>query len=149
MTYNTILIPVDGSAMSNAAAQAAMTLAAEQGAQVIGLVVMPTYESALADMAPEVFPKRSEHEDAMRRKGALRLATLEEAAREAHLKYTPVVTLSSATAQSILDTAARYGCDLIFMAGHGHGGWNPVLIGNTTLKVLSGSPVPVLVYRNG
>jgi len=49
--------------------------------------------------------------------------------------------------QGIIDAARNRGCDLIVMASHGRGGMSAVVLGSQTLKVLTHSKVPVLVYR--
>ena len=49
--------------------------------------------------------------------------------------------------QAIIDTAASKGCDLILMASHGRRGIAAVVLGSETVKVLTHSKIPVLVYR--
>ena len=49
--------------------------------------------------------------------------------------------------RAIIDTAAESGCDLIAMGSHGRGGVSAVVVGSQTLKVLSHSNLPVLVFR--
>jgi nucleotide-binding universal stress UspA family protein len=39
------------------------------------------------------------------------------------------------------------GCDLIVMASHGRRGVSALLLGSETVKVLTHSTTPVLVYR--
>ena len=40
-----------------------------------------------------------------------------------------------------------HGCDLIVMACHGRRGVSALLLGSETVKVLTHSTIPVLVYR--
>jgi nucleotide-binding universal stress UspA family protein len=49
--------------------------------------------------------------------------------------------------EGILETAATVGADLIAMASHGRSGINAKLLGSETQKVLTHSPLPVLVLR--
>jgi len=49
--------------------------------------------------------------------------------------------------QAIIDAAKHEGCDLIVMASHGRHGMSAVVLGSETVKVLTHSTVPVLVYR--
>jgi len=49
--------------------------------------------------------------------------------------------------QGIIDAASARGCDLIVMASHGRRGVSAVVLGSETLKVLTHSKIPVLVYR--
>jgi nucleotide-binding universal stress UspA family protein len=48
---------------------------------------------------------------------------------------------------AILDAGRRQGCDLILMASHGRRGLTGLLLGSETVKVLTHSEIPVLVYR--
>jgi len=49
--------------------------------------------------------------------------------------------------QAIIDTATSRGCDLIVMASHGRRGISAIVLGSETVKVLTHSTIPVLVYR--
>jgi nucleotide-binding universal stress UspA family protein len=49
--------------------------------------------------------------------------------------------------QAIIDTAVNRGCDLIVMASHGRRGMSAIVLGSETVKVLTHSRIPVLLYR--
>ena len=49
--------------------------------------------------------------------------------------------------QAIIDAAEARRCDLIVMASHGRRGVSAVVLGSETVKVLTHSKIPVLVYR--
>ena len=49
--------------------------------------------------------------------------------------------------QAIIDAADARKCDLIVMASHGRRGVSAVVLGSQTVKVLTHSKIPVLVYR--
>jgi nucleotide-binding universal stress UspA family protein len=49
--------------------------------------------------------------------------------------------------KAIIDVANAKACDLIVMASHGRGGISAIVLGSETLKVLTHSTIPVLVYR--
>ncbi|GAU83131.1 universal stress protein family [Bosea sp. BIWAKO-01] len=49
--------------------------------------------------------------------------------------------------QAIIDTAVARGCDLIAMASHGRRGIAAIVLGSETVKILTHSKIPVLVYR--
>ena len=49
--------------------------------------------------------------------------------------------------QAILDAAKNERCDLIIMASHGRRGISAIVLGSETVKVLTHSTIPVLVYR--
>jgi nucleotide-binding universal stress UspA family protein len=48
---------------------------------------------------------------------------------------------------AIIKTAEKRGCALIAMASHGRRGVAAIVLGSETLKVLTHSKVPVLVYK--
>ncbi len=76
-----------------------------------------------------------------------RLAPLVEAAKAANVPCETVSVKSFSPYEAIIDTAGKYGCDVIFMASHGRRGLSAVLLGSETQKVLTHSKIPVLVYR--
>ena len=49
--------------------------------------------------------------------------------------------------RAIIDAAHALSCDLIVMASHGRRGISALLLGSETVKVLTHSTIPVLVYR--
>ena len=49
--------------------------------------------------------------------------------------------------RAIIETAARQSCDLIVMASHGRRGISAIVLGSETVKVLTHSAIPVLVFR--
>lgn len=51
------------------------------------------------------------------------------------------------TAEAVLDTAERHGCDFIIMGGYGFSPVLEVVLGSTVDQVLRASPLPVLICR--
>jgi nucleotide-binding universal stress UspA family protein len=49
--------------------------------------------------------------------------------------------------QAIIEAAEARRCDLIVIASHGRRGVSAVVLGSETVKVLTHSKIPVLVYR--
>jgi nucleotide-binding universal stress UspA family protein len=49
--------------------------------------------------------------------------------------------------KAIIDAANNQHCDLIVMASHGRHGISAIVLGSVTVKVLTHSTIPVLVYR--
>ena len=49
--------------------------------------------------------------------------------------------------EAIIKVANEKDCDLILMASHGRRGVSAIVLGSETLKVLTHSKIPVLVYR--
>jgi nucleotide-binding universal stress UspA family protein len=48
---------------------------------------------------------------------------------------------------AIIETASQKLCDLIVMASHGRRGISAIVLGSETVKVLTHSTIPVLVFR--
>ena len=77
------------------------------------------------------------------------LGAIEKAARTARVRCEVLTVTSDFPADTIVATARKRGCDLIFMASHGRRGLRGALLGSETQKVLAEGKVPVLVYRKG
>lgn len=75
------------------------------------------------------------------------LQTLEKAAAKAGVKFTGDTRIANHTALAIVHSADEHKCDMIFIGSHGCAGWDHVLMGSVSNKVLSTAKIPVLVYR--
>lgn len=146
--YKKILIPTDGSDISNAAARAGVEFAQQLGAEVIGLFVAPEYQyPVFIEIIPPNFPSEDEYLASMRKVGEIHLQTIADAAKEAGVQSSGLTVFSDAAAREIVHVAEQHACDLIFIGSHGRSGWGQALLGSTTSKVLSSCQIPVLVYR--
>jgi nucleotide-binding universal stress UspA family protein len=74
------------------------------------------------------------------------LAPVRSFLKQAHLPA-QYLGVSGDAAECILRTAQQQGSDMIVMGSHGHNAWEGLTLGSVTQKVLSRSPVPVLVVR--
>jgi len=146
--YQRILVPTDATPLSRKAVTHALTLAAEQGAELVVLNVMPRYPTSYLEGAM-VF----EAEDVARveKQWAEQARTLvnrvAEQAQARGIQARAVVVKSDLVAESIVAAATKHKADLIVMASHGRKGLKRVLMGSETLNVLTHSEVPVLVLR--
>ena len=77
------------------------------------------------------------------------LAKAKAAARALGVPCDSQHVASDRPAQAVSDAARRVGCDLIFMASHGHGGKLGMALSSETLSVLTNSGLPVLVSSTG
>ena len=148
--YKHILVPTDGSALSDKAVAAAIKLAQILGARITAFHAMEPYPlqgayaaeaSGVAELQPEIFAERSE-EYAKRV-----LEAVGNAANAANVKCTTEYATSRSPSQAIVEKAGTGNCDLIVMASHGRRGLEGFLLGSETQKVLTHSSIPVLVYR--
>ena len=144
--FKNILLPTDGSELSERAVLAGVSFAKEAGAQVVGFTALPDFRAFTAD-ADMLATTEDEYLATSEARGARLLATVENAARSAGVPCASMVARSSQPYEAILQAARERGCDLIVMASHGRHGISGMLLGSETQKVLVHSAMPVLVYR--
>jgi nucleotide-binding universal stress UspA family protein len=144
--FKQILLPTDGSELSEQAVLAGISFAKELGAQVVGLTVLPefhtiTYKTEMIEDTKEQYIAATE------RQALQYLSFISDAARSADVPCTTVQVTSDDPYQAILQVARERNCDLIIMASHGRRGFKGLLLGSETQKVLVHGDIPVLVYR--
>ena len=146
--YQHLLLPTDGSPLSDKAVEAGLSLAALSGAAVVALKVVPHYprsyfEGGLATDTNDM--KRIEQQWS---EAALTLVnTIKDRGNERNVAVTAVVVKSDLVAEAVIETAQNHHCDLIVMASHGRKGIKRMLLGSETQHVLTHASVPVLVLR--
>src|ERR1019366_2728808 len=145
-----ILLPTDGSKLSNKAVRQAIEFAKALGAKITAVHVVGGYHLALPDEGfamPEIpaLKKRFEEEEAARAKKIL--GSVKEAAEMAGVECAVVVATGDVPYEMIINQATKFKCDLIIMASHGRRGLQGILLGSETQKVLTHSKIPVLVCR--
>lgn len=141
-----ILMPTDGSELSQKAIDYGMALAKSVNAKVsVVTVSMPFHvfavEPGMVTDTPDQYQKRTaelaeKYFDAAKASAAavgLRCETLHVVHEQPY--------------QAIIDTAVRNSCDLIVMASHGRRGVSAIVLGSETVKVLTHGTIPVLVFR--
>lgn len=143
--YQRILVPTDGSEITTKAVATAVALAKLSGASLATLCVKEPFPySAISEMQP-VPPQ--EFYDAQERIAATRVKAVMDAAAAAGVACEGATVEALHPWEAILDMAKQKGCDLIVMASHGRRGMAALLIGSETSRVLTHSPLPVLVVK--
>ena len=142
--YHHILIPTDGSPLSGVAVEQSMDFARDADAKVTVLTVVSPFHVFSAD-ASQLADTRSEYERRARLHAAEILTDAQLKAKARGVSC-DVVQLESESPYNEI-TADKSGCDLIAMASHGRRGVAAIVLGSETLKVLTHSKIPVLVYR--
>lgn len=141
--YRHILIPTDGSELSERALRQGIDFAESSHAEVTLLTASPPLRS----FGPDGIADPAAYEAAARRVAEERLKVGADYAREKGVKATLRHVFQDDPSEAIIDAAKSAGCDLVFMASHGRRGLEKVLLGSETQKVLTRSKVPVLVCR--
>jgi nucleotide-binding universal stress UspA family protein len=144
--YKHVLIPTDGSALSEMAIHHGMALAKLVGAKVTVLTVSLPFRSFAVDpvMLTET-PQRYEADCKALAEKALGTARAE--AGVAGVSCEGLHVTQEQPYQAIVETAQKRGCDLICMASHGRKGVSALVLGSEANKVLTHSKIPVLVCR--
>jgi nucleotide-binding universal stress UspA family protein len=144
--FKRILVPTDGSALSAAAVDKAFAFAHEIGAEVVVVTVTePFHVFALNPDQIEETPASFQHE--VHRRAGLLLSDAQNKADARGVRCRTMQAENENPHQAIIDAADDCDCDLIVMASHGRKGVSALLIGSVTMKVLTHSKLPVLVYR--
>jgi nucleotide-binding universal stress UspA family protein len=143
--YKRILVPTDGSDITAKAVQTAIGLAKVTGAALYTISVKEPFPySAISEMQP-VPPQ--EFYDAQERIATSRVKAVQESASAAGLTCNAHTVEALHAWEAILDHAKQQACDLIVMASHGRRGVSALLLGSETSRVLTHSPLPVLVVK--
>jgi nucleotide-binding universal stress UspA family protein len=144
--FKHILLPTDGSPLSEAAMRKGIQFAKTINARVTGFCVVPAlpYVGCEAEIGTN-FKKQAEA--AVQAEVNKNLLAVEKAAKEAGVPCETAKAKSVQPYEAIIEAAAKKGCDLIIMASHGRRGVKGLLLGSETQKVLTHSKIPVLVYR--
>ncbi len=143
--YKHILLPTDGSELSRAAISYGIALAKATGAEVTALIVSVPVESLVVDPCVVTDGLR-EYKALVAARTGSHLADIQEEAGRAGVRCSGRSVEQHRPYEAIVETACHAGCDLIVMASNGLNGVS-ALLGSETLKVLTHTPVPVLVYR--
>jgi nucleotide-binding universal stress UspA family protein len=144
--FKHILLPTDGSDLSERAVLAGVSFAKDIGARVTGMTVTPefhtfTYKTEMLEDTEEEFNASTQ------RQAATSLAVITDAATTAGVPCDVLQVTSDEPWAAILQASKERGCDLIIMASHGRRGLKALILGSETQKVLVHSGIPVLVYR--
>ncbi|MGZ5199174.1 MAG: universal stress protein [Telluria sp.] len=146
--YKKILVPTDGSALSEQAVTAAIDFARLCHADIVALSVAEPYPLIPAAEGAMVIDPAFEIET-LEESARENVAKVAQAARAAGLNCTMLTACSMVPANEIIRTANEQGCDLIFMASHGRRGLSKLLAGSVTQNVLAYASIPVMVLRPG
>lgn len=141
--YKHILLPTDGSELSKAAMKHGIALAKAIGAKVTALVVSTPLNSLVVDRS---IVSGGQYKALVATQTAKYLDNIKNNAIEAGVDCSTLCIEHDKPYEAIVDTAKKNGCDLVVMASHGLRGVSAIL-GSETLKVLTHTSVPILVYR--
>ena len=145
ITLHRILVPLDGSDLSERALPLAAALAQKFGSEITLLRVLEGPSQAWGMNFPENHWLREALQFSHREAQTyLESKCAELAGQEIHAR---VLVRDESPAEDILAVAADGEIDLIVMSSHGQGGPSPWTAGSVADKVMQHSPCPVLLVR--
>jgi nucleotide-binding universal stress UspA family protein len=144
--FKHILLPTDGSELSEAAIQKGIQFAKSINAEVTGFhVILPFHVFTVQTEMLE--DTKEQYERASKVQAEQFLGIIKKAAEKAGVRCDTDYVTSNHPHEMIINAAEKKGCDLIMMAAHGRRGVQGLLIGSETQKVLTHTKIPVLVFR--
>lgn len=147
--FKHILLPTDGSQLSERAVQQGFKLAKEIGARVTCVHVMPEFRMMADDsfVLPTSMDVKRRYDKQVKARADAMLDKVGKRATAAGVSFEGVSVMGDVIYQQIIAAAKKRKCDLIMMASHGRRGLSGLLLGSETAKVLTHSKIPVLVVR--
>jgi len=146
--YKHILIPTDGSELSDKAIEAGIAFARGMRARVTGFTAVPEYQMpSEVELMSRHGVSFEQYERDARLQAEAALQKIADLAKAAGVEYDAEFVQSDHPHEAIVRAAQKHGCDLIFMASHGRRGISALLHGSQTQGVLTHSSIPTLVYR--
>ena len=146
--FKHLLVPVDGSELSERAAQVSLELAAKLGARVTGFVAEPLPPLPTMSSNPAVYTRDAEeHRSRTEEHAQTVLAAFGRKAAEQGVAFEGQFQRASSVDDAIAAAAAKWGCDLIVMVTHGRGAFGELLFGSHTKNVMARTKTPLLVLH--
>ena len=146
--YKHLLVPVDGSPLTERAITVSVALARQLGAEITGFIAAPLPPLPPGPRASALHDAdASEHEELTGAHAQAVLARFEAAAQAAGVPFKSVHDPVARIDRAIIAAAESQGCDMIVMVTHGRGAFGEFLYGSQTKAVLAGSKLPLLVLH--
>lgn len=146
--FKNLLVPVDGSELSERAMQASVSLARQLGAAITGFVAEPDMPLPNVGTQPAAYARqRDAHETRTDTHAHQVLTRFGELAREAGIPFNGRHLRTDRVDAAIVDLARELDCDMIVMVTHGRGAFGELLFGSHTKNVLANSQIPLLVLH--
>jgi hemerythrin-like domain-containing protein/nucleotide-binding universal stress UspA family protein len=144
--YRHLLVPIDNTDLVTVVIGQAVESAQSVGARITFIHVQPGHVAALHDDTKSVHRTTSENFSHAFAGQTLELLTkAESAARAQGVPCSSTTAISDIPHAAILSAARTEGCDLIFMALHGHRETIGMMPAPQTLEALTKTEIPVLI----
>ncbi|MBU2532871.1 MAG: universal stress protein [Alphaproteobacteria bacterium] len=142
--FKHLLIATDGSELSELAVDRGLELASAVSARVTAITVTEPLPIVGSFEMTVTFPV-DEYEKGAAELANRRLAQVVDKAKSMHVACETVHVKDDYPAEGILAFARKSDCDLIVMSTHSRKGLSKILLGSQANKIVTSSPIPVLV----
>ncbi|WP_374664102.1 universal stress protein [Acinetobacter sp.] len=144
--YQHILVPVDESPISYAAAEQALALAQSLNCQVTIMSVIAVDPFVGVDFY-KVAPAVTDYFMQAEKKAKERLEEIKQSYVRDGVNVDIKLIHGVSPSEGIIQIADEVGADLIVMGSHGRTGIQKVFLGSVAQNVLTQSPIPVLIVK--
>jgi nucleotide-binding universal stress UspA family protein len=147
--YEHLLVPVDGSELSDKAIEHSIGLAKMLGASITAFTAEPPLPVLVVEQAAVAYDVATfqEHEKRCEAHAREMLENFGAKARHAGVPFDAQFVITDNVQQAIVDMATKRRCDLIVMATHGRHGLDALIHGSLAKSVLAHSQVPLLILH--
>ena len=146
--YQRLLVPVDGTELSDRAVQTSLALALKLGASVIAFVAEPMPPLPAMGSSPSLYQRDVDAHLARTERHANEvLERFRAKAAEAGVPFEGKFQRTDSVDEGIVAAAKDLDSDLIVMVTHGRGAFGELLFGSHTKSVLAHSKLPILVLH--
>jgi nucleotide-binding universal stress UspA family protein len=146
--YRNLLVPVDGTELSDKAMLRSIELAQQLAAAITAFIVEPTLPlPAVGRPAAMVMAENELHDLQIAQHAMAVLKTFEARAKAAGVAFSGHYRQAPRVPDAIAEAAAEHHCDMIVMATHGRGAFGEMMFGSNTKRVMAVSRVPLLVLH--
>ena len=144
--FKHILVPSDGSPLSESAARSAVQFAKSISARVTAITVSVPFHVFSTD-AVMVTDTESIYKEHCKTRQPDISTRSKKIATAAGVPFDGMHVFHEQPYVAIIDAARKKVCDVICMASHGRKGLSALVLGSETVKVLTHSRIPVIVWR--
>jgi nucleotide-binding universal stress UspA family protein len=146
--FQHLLVPLDGSELSERAAEASLELARKLGARITGFVAEPMPPLPNMGSHPTTYTRDTEEHLARTEAHARKvIKAFSDRAAEHGVPFDGKFLRADGVDDAIVAAAQEFGCDLIVMVTHGRGAFGELLFGSHTKNVLARSKLPLLILH--
>jgi nucleotide-binding universal stress UspA family protein len=145
--YRHLLVPADGTELSERAMRTSVALARCLAARITGLIVEPGATLVSGHSASHYLDQLHVHADERVAHAREVMSRFSAMAQADGVDFSAHYVCTGLMEDAIVEVARREGCDLLVMGTHSRTGFDRLVHGSHTHAVLARTRLPVLVLR--